>query len=226
MAKHIHRIPDNDKSGLKKIITLSDDDALKLIQILDQAPTTINVRSFNQNIVSRIDFLEEKDARNIINTLGSLYQVRLDLGLPIDEFVEEIVEVMSESGEDFVDLLNEHIDIFRERFSKLLNVKSLSQRTKTASLIVDHQIVFKHAKIISDIRPVFGDDIEQSPVGAVLVHNLKIEYVENDELKYLHFALDDEDITSLIGILKRAQSKSETLKAFIKSSGLANYEIE
>lgn len=226
MAKYISKIPDNDKSSLRKIISLNEEDAVKLIQIFNEAPVILNVRAFNQNILSKIDFLDDKDAKNLVNTIGSLYQVRLDLDLSIDEFVDEIVEVMNESGDDFRELLDNDIEKFRERFSKLLNVNALSLRTKTASLIVDHQIVYKSAKIISDIRPVFGDDIEQSPVGASLVHNLKVEYVENDELKYIHFALDDKDIGSLITLFKRTQSKSETLKMFIKSSGLENYDVE
>ena len=133
---------------------------------------------------------------------------------------------MSESGDDALKPSNFSLETFQEKFHALLNIKSLSSRTKAANLIVDNQIIFKDAKIISDIRPIFGDNIEDQPIGAVIVHRLKIVYDENDELKNFHIALDEKDVESLIGHLKRTQTKSKSLKRFINSSGLSSYEIE
>ena len=102
----------------------------------------------------------------------------------------------------------------------------MSLRTKAANLIVDNQIIFRDAKLISDIRPVFGSEVEELPIGTVLVHTLKIEYIESEFPKNFHVALDDKDVEKLITLLKRTQLKAESLRKLVKSVGLSNYEVE
>ena len=226
MARYINRIPDDYKSGIRTIISLSDKDLDTLIKLFEENPIVLNIREFNQKILPKIDFLESSDANKLIDTIGSLYELRLNLDISTEEFVDEIVAVINEDKDDLLDISPENIDKFKERLSHLLNIKSLSLRTKAANLIVDNQIIFRDAKLISDIRPIFGADVEDAPIGTVLVHTLKLEYIENDYPKSFHIALDDTDVTNLITLLKRTQIKSETIRKLIKSVGLLNYEVE
>jgi hypothetical protein len=226
MARYINRIPEDYKFGIKVIIALKDSDLAKIIQILNGTPVVLNVRKFNQKIFSQIDFIEPQEAKNLIDTIGSLYDLRLSLNISNEEFADEIVEVIQESSDKSLKLDEGNVENFKQRLSSLLDIESLSLRAKATNLIVDHQTIFRDAKLISDIRPIFGNDVEEKPIATVLIHTLKIEYVENNDLRDFHVALDDKDVTNLIALLKHTQLKAENLKGFVKSVGLLNYEVE
>jgi hypothetical protein len=226
MAKYINRIPDAYKSGIRVIIALSDENLSNVIKAFKEASVVLNVREFNQKITDEIDFLQPVEAKSLVDALGSLYELRLDLDISSEEFVDEVVSVTTEDTENPLELSLENVDKFKERLYQLLNIESLSLRTKAANLIVDNQNIFRDAKLISDIRPVFGTDVEDLPVGTVLVHTLKIDYIENEFPKSFHIALDDKDVEKLITLLKRTQLKAESLRKLVKSVGLSNYEVE
>lgn len=226
MARYINRIPDDYKSGISTIISLSEKDLNTLTQVFEEAPVVLNVREFNQKIVPKIDFLESPKTNNLVDTIGSLYELRSSLNISTEEFVDEIVDVINSVNDESLKLSDENVEEFKKRLNSLLNINSLSIRTKAANLIVDHQIIFRDAKLISDIRPIFGNDVEEKPIATVLVHTLKIEYIENNELKDFHIALDDKDVAKLITLLKRTQIKTESIKEFIKKTDLVNYEVE
>jgi len=226
MAKYINRIPDAYKSGIKVIISLSDDDLSNVIKVFKESSVVLNVREFNQKLTDKIDFLQPLEAKNLVDALGSLYELRLELDISSEEFVDEIVSAIIEDTEKPLELLPDNFDKFKERLFQLLNIESLSLRTKAANLIVDNQIIFRDAKLISDIRPIFGTDVEDLPIGTVLVHTLKIDYIENEFPKNFHIALDDKDVEKLITLLKRTQLKAESLRKLVKSVGLSNYEVE
>lgn len=226
MARFIRRIPEDYQSGLVKIVSLNDKQLKELLQIFENTPVILNVKKFNQVLLPKINFLESVEAKNLIETIGSLYELRNELDLSTEEFVDEVTDVMKESQNKKLKLTANNYEKFKQRLTVLLDVKTLALRAKAVNLIVDHDIIFQAAKIVSDIRPIFGFNIEESPIGSVLIHNLKIEYKQNDEIKNFHIALDEKDVTTLLNLLKRTQTKSESLKAFIVNSGLSNFDVE
>ncbi|MGI8882929.1 MAG: hypothetical protein ACR2IA_01625 [Pyrinomonadaceae bacterium] len=226
MARFIRRIPEDYQSGLARVVSLSNNDINELLTIFENTPVILNGKKFNQELLPKITFLESVEARNLIETIGSLYELRNQLDLTTEEFVDEITDVMKESQNKKLKLTESNYKKFKQRLTDLLAIKTLALRSKAVNLIVDHSVIFQDAKIVSDIRPIFGLNIEESPIGSVIIHNLKIEYKQNDEIKNFYIALDEKDITTLLGLLKRTQTKSESLKSFIANSGLSNFDVE
>lgn len=226
MARFIRRIPEDYQSGLETIVSLNQKQLEELLQIFEVTSVILNVKKFYQELVPKINFLEPLEAKNLVETIGSLYELRTQLDLSTEEFVDEIIDVMKESQNKRLKLKNSDYEKFQQRLISLLDIKTLALRAKAVNLIVDHDIIFVDAKIISDIRPIFGLNIEESPIGSVIIHNLKIEYKQNNDFKSFHIALDEKDIITLLGLLKRTQTKSESLKEFINNSGLPNFDIE
>jgi hypothetical protein len=78
---------------------------------------------------------------------------------------------------------------------------------------------------VSDIRPVFSDDVEEAPTVAVIVHMLKIVYYQAGERREFVVAMDTKDIQLLIDTCDRAAKKTKGLETVIESANMAYIEV-
>jgi hypothetical protein len=86
--------------------------------------------------------------------------------------------------------------------------------------------VFHSARILTDIRPVFGRDADVPPIGAVIAHVLKIDYFSQGDSGSLYVSLNNRDLELLRNLVDRAFTKLKTLRAVLESTGLPFDEAE
>ncbi|MDX6484221.1 MAG: hypothetical protein QOE95_1992, partial [Gaiellaceae bacterium] len=103
-------------------------------------------------------------------------------------------------------------DLLSRRLNKLLSVESMMVGAKSYILLFDHDRNFRSARVLTDIRPVFFDEAEKTPSAAMIIHHLKVTYLEGDMSKDLYIAMDNKDIKRLIAVLARAEMKAKTLE--------------
>jgi hypothetical protein len=72
--------------------------------------------------------------------------------------------------------------------------------------------------VISDIRPVWDEDVKVPPDGVVIAQTLKLKYGDVESPKELYLNMNEEDIELLISVLMRAQQKRATLESLAKES--------
>lgn len=65
---------------------------------------------------------------------------------------------------------------------------------------------------LDDMRLLFNDEIESPPGCGVILHQLKIEYVENGKRKSVFVSLNRDDVRELSENLQRALKKEEVIK--------------
>jgi hypothetical protein len=86
---------------------------------------------------------------------------------------------------------------------------------------------YQAARIVTDLRPVFQDDLAKAPDGAVIVETLQIQtWSRVGGMELMFVSMDETDLRQLQSIIKRALDKTETLKAFIAEKGLSYFELE
>ncbi len=110
------------------------------------------------------------------------------------------------------------------RVRVLLQCKALALLSKAVLLGGQHERLFASAQILTDVRPIFGADVEAEPdpEGAILVHTLRIHFVRGDgSHDSFLVAMADNDIEALTTVLRRATVKSDALQASLASFGLA-----
>jgi len=81
------------------------------------------------------------------------------------------------------------------------------------------------AKILSDIRPVFGDDLSEGPISAVITHTLKLAYHEGGEHKEFFIVMDQQDLITLFEVIDRAHEKEQALTGLLQKSGIPRLGI-
>jgi len=109
----------------------------------------------------------------------------------------------------------------RDRVGQLLAVKSLRLRAKGSFLDDAHFNKILPSVIITDVRPVFDDNIEDGTHGVMIYHNLKLIYraATSRHSRTLTLSCDFEDLQALQRQIQRALQKHAAIEAGVQSVG-------
>lgn len=113
---------------------------------------------------------------------------------------------------------------FEKNLARILKGSGLVFAAKALSVATDCPRLFTEARVISDLRPIFGDTVAESPLGAVITHSLRITYAEEGDEKEFFVSLDSRDLTTLQDHIARALQKDKTLRALVANTKLKIYE--
>jgi hypothetical protein len=152
----------------------------------------------------------------IVPLLLSLTALRLRLDVDVSRLAEIICEAMNEGEYPELRLSTEDQRSFLRRLTNLLDIESLLYPVKGPDVITAHEHVFAYARIISDIRPIFGSDIKVQPAAAAIVHTLQLTYHEADGARDFYVAMDQDDLSVLGDIVDRARLKADSLLSLLK----------
>jgi hypothetical protein len=86
---------------------------------------------------------------------------------------KEVAERLSESSDLDLDPLSRAQ--LRHRAEAILATEVLSTTAVATDLQTQNSRNFQSAKIVTDIRPVFDDEVQARPRGAVIVETLQIQ---------------------------------------------------
>lgn len=202
------QIPNQFIPGFENLFNLSEDDFLKLIQELNLIPIGIGPKKFVEILVSKF---ESSQIISISSTIFSLGNILNTLELPIEEFASELTNSYS----DIKELkLNVHDKKHLENRVLLVlkNIGSLKLTFKALSLLRENNQNLTESHIITDIRLVFQEQIENRERHAVIIHKLKLEFRKDNENKEFFLALDNNDLVKLKRQIERALEKEELIK--------------
>lgn len=214
-------IPRERERVLVNIIKLSDESICELISALKEVKPTSNLRKQSKDVASKVHTIPSDEVDNIISTLISLHSASESLDSDLSEMVENICKVIEQklkfSGEDR--------NVFKERLLTLLNVEAVSIYSKVINIVREQNNVFCNARILTDIRPVFGAKLETPPLAAFVVHTLRISYHQGDTEKEFYVAMDSNDIQELREVLNRDSLKADSLRKVIEAAKVPQFDI-
>ena len=156
----------------------------------------------------------------IIQTLVGLSSARVSSDVSLENFSRDVARSFAERRNKPKDYDESS---FTQRLMSLLGIESLALSARAADIQHDYEKVFASARIISDIRSVFGtSNVEIS--GAMIVHNLKVTYFEEGRIREVFFALDNADLVNLRKVIDRAEVKTAQLEGAIKKADIQYFE--
>jgi hypothetical protein len=218
-------IPEKYYSAVAKIRRLSEVDVEVLSSALQQASSTTDPRQLAAQIASKVTGINDQDLREIVRTLSALCQVRASAEVTVTQFAADLREAMRDSGNKELAVPDEEAPGFERRISKLIQADALNVAAKAADLRVEYPKLFCDARILTDLRPVFGADPAARPIGFVFAHTLKLDFhVADGGHEEFYVALDSGDIAKLKDVLRRAEIKSESLRALLKEAGIRDLD--
>ena len=106
----------------------------------------------------------------------------------------------------------------RDRIKAIARQPQLGVLAKSLDLLRAHERLFLGAKILTDIRPVFGDDAAEGAKAAVLVHALRIDFLHAGEPESIVMALEHRDLLGMEREIDRAMAKSTSLRSVLDTA--------
>ena len=211
------QIPERHQSSLATIRNLNELDIRAIRAILDRAPDTISPVEIAGTDAALTSAVPGSDIKGILEALASLYVLKAGTeSVSLDQFVNDIGDAMT-SLESSHRVTDEQLPVFKQNLISLLSVERFLLVSKAFELQTDDERTFCDARILTDIRPVFGTEIKDGSKGAVIVHLLKLGYHEpgRRHMKF-YVSLDSSDLKELRKVIDRAEDKAAILKSQLK----------
>jgi methionine synthase II (cobalamin-independent) len=210
-------IPERYKGGLIKLITLSENSVDQIISAFEGVAPKFFPEELSKDVISKIEGVSPDDLLEIISAILILSKHRVHDDIPPEELAEQIVQALS-------DVKKNQQQGLKRRLVRFFQIETLLISAKASSIMLSHENIFCSARIITDVRPVFGSDPSVTPNAAVTVHMLNLSYHHEGQIKELYIAMDALDIDTLRIALDRADLKGQSLKSLIKRAGLTHLD--
>jgi hypothetical protein len=221
-------IPTRYRAALSSLRSLSEDDVRAVRAILEQAQTAIR-RAADQKTGESIDpdeivtslqtsgpNLPIKNLREVLEAILSLYVVKSRKDSSTDQFIEDVCDAM-ERIDSAQRVERENRTEYAGKLRILLNANSFAVVTKAIDLATEDERTFCQARIITDLRPVFGQHVEDGPQAMVVVHMLKLSFHgQGREHGEFHVSLDSSELRELKQVIERAELKAKSLSSAVK----------
>lgn len=207
-------IPKPHLQPLRQLATMTPDDRKRLVGAIAGTHPVLVPGELTRHIIDKTGF-QESLVKPIVSMLLSM--MRTSSEAP-DGFAGDVVEAARIAFDD-----DENIDwdSFSEHLHALLQPNdALGVTAKALSVRSEYENVYCSARILTDLRPVFGRDASKSPEAAAIVHTLRITYHAAGDYKEAYFALDALDLSQLRGLIHRAEMKEKTLQAVVGKTGM------
>lgn len=193
------------------LFSLPEKKLIKIINLLKNVEPGDTPESISGKYSKQVN-LSFEDFNKILSVIFGINQLKLTSGFEKDEIVNDLILSIREfDNEQF---LCDHCEKY---LSLIINLDSPILLTIVAKdLTYSREKIFGEGLIETDIRPIFE---KENFKGLVIVHTLKIEYIENgkDE-KTIYLAIDKEDIVKLEKQLQVAKERECSLKSNISST--------
>lgn len=152
------------------------------------------------------------ELERIIRLIYSVNQIKLSSGLDAEKVKDDLLEALQQFDNETLKL--EHC---ADYLSSVLNIDGAIVLTVLArDLAYASERILLDTDIETDIKPIFYNDKLK---GLVIVHTLKIDFMENGQGgNTTYLALDKDDMDKLEKLIQRAKSRESSLKADISST--------
>ncbi len=200
-------IPKDDRAGLALLRELPQPVLSDLVLAIEKSPASPTVKNMSPDDVERI-----------MDTLRTMYTIRAIHEVPLDEFVSDICESLLEHGE----LKAEDEPKYRDRLGKVLDIEALNVAAKALSLQNENERNFCSARILTDARPVFGNNVSAPPAATVITHTMKLSYHEGagGRIHDFYVVFGSSDLADLREVLDRAEKKAKSLRNFFSATNM------
>lgn len=209
-------IPEQALPDLKRLAELDDALFESLLKAIGDSSPTLTKTQFSNALAAKVATADDEDIQAVLRPAFALYPIKERAGLSSNELSKAVTEseTIFAAAVQFPPDAKEKL---RTRLELLLGFdKSLGISAKALDVMTEHDRIFCKARILSDIRPVFSDQLESA--AAMIIHTLQIGFHQNGEHHECYFALDTDDIQKLKNIIDRAERKTNALQSILKKA--------
>ncbi len=163
------RIPARYLPGLEAIAELPDKAIKDLEAAFASAPGSLTTERLAEHVARATPQISDR-ALEATEALLSLIALLPEEGGGASNLATDVAH-----SED-LKLASNKRSSFAKRLATLLNLECLSLAARAYDIVTEYERVFHDARILTDLRPVFGSDTSDGPKAALLISTLKIDF--------------------------------------------------
>jgi hypothetical protein len=221
-------IPEPYRPGLAALANLPNASFDELLSALQRAPQAANRKELGAWITPEVKSVTAVDVPKIINSITSLYRVRLRMEISSEKLARDVVDAMQKLDIPELRIDDGNRQVITDRVAKLIALDALNvTETKAQELKAEYEHSFCDCRMFTDLRPVFGGNVADPPSAMLIVYTLRLGYHDSQESRHreLHVALDSSDLAALKDAIARAEKKAATLKSQLEGAKIKPLEI-
>lgn len=207
--------PPEHAAALREIASLTDEQFNELL-------IAIEANQSRSGINKLVDIIHQQFSADVANDLLPAVRSMLAYAeanlLDLTEFIAQV----SDSSE--MALSDQQKDTFRRRLADLIVNGPLQILHKSLVLALEQDRVLYDTKITTDIRPIFGEQLDSGPRSALILHSLRITFKQDESDKVEYFAMEEADLVLLNYAVERALAKSSALRQWLASTDVKHIE--
>lgn len=217
------RIPETDHGGLAWLFRLDGEKRRALVESLKHVPPSLSPKAISADVAARAG-IDAEQAQEVLRVLRAMYFARRQSGATVEEFTEAVVTAAGQTGKAELRLTDDRRDAFKAELAEILKLDDgFGVWARALELMNEQERLYCSARILTDVRSVFRDDVTKTPPAAVILHTLRIEHHpggRGDEYERTLVALDAADLRSLRRLIDRALEKEATLCRTLDAAGI------
>jgi hypothetical protein len=221
------KIPDRYRPGISILASMSDATFEEIVKGLKQIPSPArDHKELAAWVAPEAKSLGAAELNQLLDTLTSLYRLRKKHDVSPERLANDVRSSASTDGALAVE--GEKSAILENRIATVLALDSLAVvGVKAKELQLEAERMLCDARILTDLRPVFGSNVTDTPTAMIIVHTLKLGYHDTNSAQHrdMFIALDMDDIAKLKDTLQRAEDKTRTLKAKLDAAGIRSVDL-
>lgn len=211
------QIPKAYLPGFESLLSLQSQQVEQIITFLKKIPVGTGPQTFASLFDE--EFKNQPGiGRPLAATLYSLGSFKLNA---VKASQREIVEGFTQSFHE--QTKNKHSGDELKKFSDILSLffesnSSLALSFKAFQLLSENESVFRENHIVTDIRLLFKDELNDSNRYGLITHQLKLQAEDSGEQNDYYFSLTIADLHKLQEQITRALEKEKLIRQDYKSS--------
>lgn len=213
------RIPARFRAPLERLATANAAERAGVREALRQAPPFSSSYDLEAAVAEGAQ-IEDDDAKSIIWAL-------LSFASQLDSWEGESGEVARDAARSNDLALDEDARVaLTELLTELVTAEGLLTSAKASDVITEHEHMFSGVRVLTDLRPIFGEEASAEPAGMAIMSTMKIGHYTNGRERSLYLALDAEDLKQVRDAIDRALDKTESLRELMRDANLPIYRTE
>lgn len=215
-------IPATQHSGFRALLGLTPEQMTDLQSALQNAPLRLYQFQLAEAVADLTSSIDKDVVSEIVEVLWGVEFLRVSFDAPRDAFLDDIIEAAA-----YADLGGkEALHKLKPQLGVLLQSHALATAAKARALLTDGNS-YCSARILTDVRPVFGETVEEEPRATLIVHHLTLSYhTGGSDRADTIISLESSDIDDLMEILERAKEKERRLRAVLDRAGMSLLDSE
>ena len=208
-------LPQSQYPAFSALIQLTPDQRQRLLEALRVITPTLDDTQLSRQLSKDVGIPLSR-MKMLLDMLINMYSVRLARKLSAEQFAQEICDFAAASSTPTIKPADENWEPIRQSIAALLDLtNTLGVIAKAATILTESERLFEDGRIITEIRPIFADNLDDRPPAALIVHTLRIKYYDAEGPKEFYVALKSSDVQKLKKTTQRALTKEQNLRRIV-----------